>query len=44
MSPRNFFDSKGFTLVELLTVIAIIGILSTIVMTSLLTARKKGAM
>ena len=34
--------TKGFTLIELLVVIAIIAILSTVVMTSLSTARVKG--
>lgn len=38
--PKSF--NKGFTLVELLTVLAIIGILSTVVLSSLNQARSKG--
>jgi prepilin-type N-terminal cleavage/methylation domain-containing protein len=40
-SKKAYFVSKGFSLVELLIVITIIGLLSTIVLNSLSTSREK---
>lgn len=41
LKKKNFFSAKGFTLIEMLVVIGVIGILSTIILVSLFGARER---